>query len=138
MPSFRGGADMLTVRLPWPPAELSPNARAHHFAKARKVKAYRTGAGWEALQAFNAAGRPRMTGPVAVSVTFHQPDNRRRDLDNMLASIKAGLDGIAETVGVDDSRFSITIAKGGAVHLGAVVVKLTPALADIPHKGTIE
>ena len=41
------------VTLPWPKRELSPNARVHHFVKARAVKAYRTGCAWEA----KAAGR---------------------------------------------------------------------------------
>lgn len=30
-----------SVTLPWPPKELSPNARVHHKAKARVAKAYR-------------------------------------------------------------------------------------------------
>ena len=32
---------------------------------------------------------------------------RRRDRDNAMASLKAALDGIAEALGVDDSRFIV-------------------------------
>lgn len=58
---------------------------------------------------------------VHVCITFIPPDRRPRDLDNMLASIKSGLDGIADVIGVDDSKWSITIQKedriGGMVRV---------------------
>lgn len=41
---------------------------------------------------------------------FLPPDRRRRDMDNLLASCKGLLDGIADALGVDDSRFAITLA----------------------------
>ena len=51
-------------------------------------------------------------GPLDLDITFHPPDNRRRDLDNMLASIKSGLDGISDALGVDDSTWTLTIRRG--------------------------
>lgn len=128
---------MLTITLPWPHKDLSPNARVHHFALARRKKAYRTGAGWEAVQVFNAAGRPMVVGPVTAEITFHPPNNRRRDLDNMLASIKAGIDGVSEAIGCDDSKWRMVIAKGDAVPMGRVVIKIIPAIVPVEIRGQI-
>jgi crossover junction endodeoxyribonuclease RusA len=59
-----------------------------------------------------------------VKVTFHPPDNRRRDTDNMLASCKASLDGLALAMGVDDADWNLTIARADPVKGGAVVVEI--------------
>lgn len=57
-----------------------------------------------------------------LAIEFCPPDNRRRDLDNMLASCKACLDGLSDALGVDDSQWTLTLlrgpkAKGGAVNI---------------------
>ena len=58
---------------------------------------------------------------MRVSLTFVPPDRRRRDLDNLLASMKSGLDGLADAMGIDDSHWKLAIemspetVKGGAV-----------------------
>ena len=56
-----------------------------------------------------------------VSLTFVPPDKRRRDLDNLIASVKSGLDGLVDVFCVDDSRWglSATIAPeiGGFVRV---------------------
>ena len=49
-----------------------------------------------------------MAKSVDVKVTFEQPDNRRRDQDNMIAAIKPLLDAVSAYVGVDDSKFRLT------------------------------
>ena len=49
----------MTFTLPWPPKELSPNARLHYMAKARAKKAYRQACGWTARQ--QGAGRINAT-----------------------------------------------------------------------------
>ena len=43
----------------------------------------------------------------------------------MLASIKSGLDGISQAIGVDDSKWSLTITKGDPIKGGQVVVDIT-------------
>lgn len=43
-----------------------------------------------------------------VSLTFLPPDRRRRDLDNLIASMKSGLDVLADALGVDDNRFKLS------------------------------
>ena len=56
-----------------------------------------------------------------VSLRFVSPDRRARDADNMVASVKAGLDGLADVLGVDDSRWSLFILHDGAVVKGGAV-----------------
>jgi crossover junction endodeoxyribonuclease RusA len=69
---------------------------------------------------------------------FHPPDRRRWDLDNMLASVKSGLDGLADAIGVDDSFWTLSIAKGEPVPGGAVDVQIgAPTAYTIEIKGTI-
>ncbi|MNC70101.1 hypothetical protein D3C75_1208780 [compost metagenome] len=54
---------------------------------------------------------------------FVPPDRRRRDDDNLVAMFKAGRDGLADALGIDDNVFATQIRvsketiKGGAVHV---------------------
>lgn len=96
----------MTVTLPWPPAVLSPNARAHWAARSRAAKSYRHACAVLTRQAKLAAPAD---GRVHLTLEFVPPDRRHRDRDNMLASIKSGLDGLADALGVDDRRFDLTI-----------------------------
>lgn len=59
---------------------------------------------------------------IPVTITFHPPTKRRYDLDNRIASFKAGQDGIAQALAVDDSRFEPTYKRGEPVKGGKVVV----------------
>ena len=94
------------IVLPWPPVELSPNWRGHWAAKSRAAKSYRAACYWIAKRD---GKRLEHDGRVHVLIEFVPPDRRSRDRDNMLASIKSGLDGVAEALGVNDSRFDLTI-----------------------------
>lgn len=97
----------MRVTLPWPPAALSPNARAHWATKSRAAKAYR-----HACATLARAARlpvPVAAGRLHVVLEFVPPDRRARDRDNMLAAMKSGLDGLADALGVDDRRFDLTI-----------------------------
>jgi crossover junction endodeoxyribonuclease RusA len=113
----------MIVTLPWPPKELSPNARVHWAKKAKAAKGYGIDAHFASFARGNSPP-PAGSAPL-VSITFYPPDNRRRDLDNMLASIKSGLDGIASAIGIDDSKWSLTIRKGEPVKGGRVIVEVT-------------
>ena len=127
---------MIFFSIPWPHKDLSPNARTHWAALAKRKAAYRTGCGWEALQAFNAAGKPEMSG-VTLRIIFHPPCARRRDLDNCLASIKAGLDGIADVIGVDDSKWALVLKMDAPTALGRVFIDVVAAEVKLPLRGTI-
>lgn len=106
------------LTLPWPPKDLSPNARAHWRKKAKAAKSYRTTCRIMTKQARIVAPE----GKVHLVLTFCPPDRRRRDDDNCLASMKSGRDGIADALGIDDSRFETTIRMGEPRPGGAVLV----------------
>jgi len=110
-----------TAEFCWPPSILSPNGRGHWAVIARAKKKFRSD--WAALALSQQI--PRMAGGVHISIIFCPPDNRRRDIDNMLASIKSGLDGLADVIGVDDSRWTISMSRGDLVAGGLVVVKIS-------------
>lgn len=98
----------LRLILPWPPAALSPNGRLHWASKARAVGQYRR-ACW--AQAMEQGARRIEADRLHVALTFVPPDRRRYDLDNLLSRMKAGLDGLAAVLGVDDSRWSLSIER---------------------------
>ena len=103
----------LLVTISLPPKALTPNARPHWAAKAKAVQAYRGEAKLVARGAIREAGLdvpPGWGDEIMVRATFWFRVNRRRDRDNAQASLKAALDGIAEALGVDDSRFVIAPA----------------------------
>lgn len=121
------------IRLPWPPKKLSPNNRTAHRYATDARNGYKTAA-------FYAA---REVGAVVpenahLAIQFYPPDRRKRDLDNMLASIKSGLDGIASAAEVDDYGWSLSIARCEPVKGGAVLVHvMQPATQTIEHRGQI-
>ena len=119
---------MITLTLPFPPKELNPNNRAHWRRKHRIGKAQKA-------IGFIAAYKHRMrecTGDIALSLTFYPKDNRHRDSDNMLASMKNAIDGIALGLGVDDRQFTPVSASIGDKNPcnPCVIVQLTLA-ADL-------
>lgn len=104
------------ITLPWPPMDLSPNARVHWSKKSKAAKAYRK-ACW-ALVKESGITAPK-NGPISLDIEFIPPDCRPRDLDNMLSSIKSGIDGIADAIGSDDLRFIFKIRK--STQIGGMV-----------------
>lgn len=113
-------ASPLQIQLPWPHQDLSPNARVHWARKSRRVAEARS----KAHLLTRAEIGPRKPGwaGAKLEVVFCPPDKRRRDRDNLIASMKAANDGIADALGIDDSRFVSTYSmgepvKGGAVHV---------------------
>lgn len=115
----------MKVELPWPPAILNPNRKnGTHWAKSQPAKAkYHADAIWACRAA--KASFAAVAGDIPLSVTFVQPDKRRRDRDNLLASIKTGLDAVARELGIDDSQFNPVIVRreyGGKP--GVVVVEI--------------
>ena len=118
------------ILLPWPHRNLSPNARTHWAAKARSVSKAKS----DAFYATKASGYLRPF--TRFSLTFCPPDNRRRDLDNLIASMKPALDGMAKAWGVDDAAFRWSADIGEAVPGGRVIV--TPDdVQEVPFRGVI-
>jgi Holliday junction resolvase RusA-like endonuclease len=77
-----------------PPAVLSPNARVHWGAKAKAVKRYRETANLTARAALGRRDVPMQQ--ARVTARFFFVDRRRRDRDNLLASLKPAFDGLAD------------------------------------------
>lgn len=92
---------MTTIRLPFPPAGLSGHAKGHWRTKAALTKRCRA-EGFALTKA--ARVQAPAEGPIKLHVRFVPPD-RRGDLGNMPARLKAHLDGIADALGVNDRRF---------------------------------
>lgn len=104
--------DALTLTLPWPPADLSPNSRGHWSKLARAKKAYRAACAWTAKE----QGAKRIDAErLHLTITFVPPNRRAHDLDNCLARMKSGLDGLADVLGVDDKHWTLTISKADTV-----------------------
>lgn len=108
----------ITVALPWPPKELSPNARRRiHWRKAGPIaRRYRESCAW-LIKAARARG-------TLLSVTFCPPDCRRRDDDGMIGAFKAGRDGIADALGCDDHVFRPSYHFGDVVKGGTVLAEI--------------
>ena len=102
----------LTVMLPWPPKELSPNARQHWAVLAKAKKAYRAACAWTAKE--QGAGCIE-ADKLHLSLVFYPPSRRAYDLDNALARMKSGLDGLADVLGVDDRHWALSIERSDDV-----------------------
>ena len=111
---------MSTIILPWPAKQLHPNARVHWAVRAKHAKKARAD-GYYAAKAVGVTAHPN---GAALAIVFYPPDARRRDMDGMLSAIKSALDGIADALGVDDSRFAINMRRGEPVKGGRVEVSL--------------
>lgn len=110
---------MITLELPWPSPDLSPNARLHYHAKAKAVSKAREQAGWIAKTV-----NPEFPeGNIPVSITFYPVTKRHYDLDGLLTRCKAFLDGVCDAWQINDRRFRpITLNMGDPVSGGKVVI----------------
>lgn len=118
---------MLILSLPWPPSVnrywRSVNGRV---LISREGRAYRRAVEGERM--VQAPQHRRIDMPVAVTISAHPPDRRRRDIDNVL---KALLDSL-QSAGVfaDDSQIDrLTIERASRVDGGRVLVGVEPIMA---------
>jgi Holliday junction resolvase RusA-like endonuclease len=127
----------LSFELPFPLRGLSPNSRLSWRAKASVTARYREMCGWAAKEAMQQHGlKGPLHPPVVAEVTFELPDRRRRDEDNLKASMKAAWDGLVDAgllVDDDIARFRVVVlgaeyagvaTAGGGRLVGAVKVTL--------------
>lgn len=63
---------------------------------------------------------------LSVSLLFVPPNRKRRDADNCLAAFKSGLDGLADVLRLDDSRWHIAFEVDRENVGGFVRVELRP------------
>jgi len=112
---------MITVTLPYPDKLLNPNKRLH-WSKVHKAKA-KAKADAYAL-ALEAGAKDFQAKRVSVGLTIIPPDNRTRDTDNIIASLKSAFDGVAMAIGVDDSKWSFFIDRKASSHPGAIILEI--------------
>ena len=103
----------ITLLLPLPPKELSPNARLHHFPKAAAIRTYRAAVGFlsadkvAASLTFGTWKRFLAENPrLRLTETYRIAGRRKRDVRNLFAAFKAGEDGLVDAgllPGDDDS-----------------------------------
>lgn len=121
-------AKSIRISLPHPPAALKPNSRPHWRAKAKATKDYRYGAHVAALDQCD-GGQGWKGASVKVIATYR--DARRRDKDNILASLKAAFDGLADAgIVADDADFTyepVEVRKGKDVGITLIITEVSNA-----------
>lgn len=128
-----------SLKLPWPPTKLSPNALSGKNWAVRwaAAKRFRVACGLVTRQWLSAGGRCPPPGYLSARALFLPPDRRSRDLDGCLGSMKHALDAVAECLRIDDRVFRPwTIdfgeqAPGGAVELRLEALRPVGALDDL-------
>lgn len=125
------------IDLPYPPStnRLWRSVRGRNILS-EEGRQYRSEGLW-VLQGIQATTRPAWphTGRLSVTMTAYPPDNRRRDLDNLL---KAVLDLLTHGgVYGDDSQIDrLTIQRGPVTPGGFVRVEITPFVQLLTHQGS--
>lgn len=111
---------MTPLTLPFPPS-------VNHYWRMGRGRMYISDAGEAYRKAVNAAllGMPTLTCRVRIRIVAHPPDNRRRDLDNLL---KASLDGLVHGGALeDDSQIDdLRIVRGENRRNGELTVFIEP------------
>lgn len=117
------------IRLSWPNKALSKNASSPWGRKNQRARSAATAnqrmEAWT-LARQQGAHRLNTTTPRLV-FSFHPPDNRTRDLQNLLGMLAGAIDGIADAMGCDDSGFRCVWPEtwGDPVKGGCVLIELT-------------
>ena len=117
----------MKIELPWPDSALLPNnSSGHHWAtkQAAKQQAKQDATYAVKVARFNQVS-PDIDPLVNAEVTIicNPPDNRQRDVDGILSSLKPSLDAIAVELGINDNKFNpIIIYREEAVANGRVTV----------------
>ena len=121
---------MISIDLPWPSRDLHPNARVHWAKKARATKKARSDAAICTRAAGIRRNDPDIPQALKVTVIFYPPNNHKHDIDGCLSALKPSLDGVADVIGVDDSKWSIALRKDKVREGGAVRLELEAAPED--------
>lgn len=104
--------NQIVLILPYPDRTLNPNVVKHFYEKA-KVKANARSIGYnlakEHSNEFAAGVR------LKIDLTAHRKDLRKYDLDNVLASCKAILDGVFSGLQCDDNQIDKIVVRRGEI-----------------------
>lgn len=127
----------LTMKLPWPAPGLFPNAaRPLHWTEQRRLAREYRKACW--AEAISWGANRFKAETLHVHLEFYPPDRRKRDADGMIAAFKAGQDGVADAVKVDDGDWRVSYAfpreTGGYI---VAVLSDEPVVISVPLEGVI-
>ena len=124
---------MIEVVLGWPPTDLSPNARKHWAVVAKAKKQYRKdcySVSKEQLKKYKKVTE-NIPERLVLEMTFIPPDRRSYDRDNLVARMKAGIDGLADALRINDKQFNTVISTMDQDYLGGFVrIRI---LQEIPY-----
>jgi len=124
---------MIEVVLGWPPTDLSPNARKHWAVVAKAKKQYRKdcySVSKEQLKKYKKITE-NIPERLVLEMTFIPPDRRSYDRDNLVARMKAGIDGLADALRINDKQFNTVISTMDQDYLGGFVrIRI---LQEIPY-----
>jgi crossover junction endodeoxyribonuclease RusA len=103
--------------LPWPELDLSPNTASHWRVKAKAKALYRERCNYIAIHSpacQKARADLHNAKKARLTIEFYPPTARSYDLDNLLARMKSGLDGLADAWGYNDKIIkSIEVTASG-------------------------
>ena len=124
---------MIEIVLGWPPSDLSPNKRLHWAKLATAKKQYRKdcySVSKEQLKKYRGVYE-NIPEKLVLEMTFIPPDKRSYDRDNLVARMKAGIDGLSDALRINDKRFNTVISTMDSDYLGGFVrIRI---LQEIPY-----
>ena len=103
---------MLRIKLPYPDRALNPNVRRVWQASLKPKREARDTGYYAAIEAAAGCGQWHQRllfdtdKPLRLRIAVYPPDNRKRDLDNIVASLKPYQDGVFDYLGLDDSQIT--------------------------------
>lgn len=126
---------VMIIKLPSPDKDLMPNRRLgkHWAATIVKKDNARDKAYLLTLEALRGC-RVIFIGMIPLTIIFVQSDKRHRDLDNLLASAKSSLDGVAKGLKVDDRLFEPITVKRRYDTKSYMIVELEGGVTVPRHK----
>ena len=124
---------MIEIVLGWPPSDLSPNKRLHWAKLAAAKKQYRKdclSVTKEQLKKYKGVYE-KIPEKLVLEMLFIPPDKRSYDRDNLVARMKAGIDGLSDALRINDKRFNTVISTMDTTTLGGYVrIRI---LQEIPY-----
>ena len=116
----------ITVVLAWPRTELWPNRNTGHvWAYRHQYAASARREGEIATLAALQGDDYRPTAPtLALTITFQRKDKHCYDLQNAFSAAKNHLDGIADALGIDDSKFEPVTLRRSTGAEACVIVQI--------------
>ena len=120
------------IALPWPNKVLSPNSKTNYWGVKQSAKSEaREYAAFVAQEEFcdgKVSERLSITKELHAWIVFNPPNKIRRDLDNLLASIKPDIDGMCLGLKIDDSQIKRITLDWGKVDIqhkeGGIIIRL--------------